>query len=88
MKIIFGIVFLISISAFFRGPITTTKTSQEENVITATFVELTDDGSFKFTDLEGNDIYFNEVSEEIEIDLYDDENIGKNLIFNGKKKKK
>lgn len=56
---------------------TTTILSQEQHKLTATFVGLTDDYYFEFKDIDNKPIIFNEVSGDVEINLFEDEAIGK-----------
>ncbi|MCF8295907.1 MAG: hypothetical protein K9J13_00060 [Saprospiraceae bacterium] len=49
---------------------------QKENEVIATYNGLTDDNMFKFTDLKAKVILFYEISDDVEIDLYDDDYIG------------
>jgi hypothetical protein len=49
---------------------------QEVEKLNATYAGVTDDDQFKFKDANKQDIYFLEMSEDVEIDLYDDEFTG------------
>lgn len=43
----------------------------------ATYTEFTDNGQFMFTDADKKQLFFDEVSEDVNVDLYDDANLGK-----------
>lgn len=58
---------------------------QAKDTITATYEGVTEDGMYKFTDTKGNEVLFDEVSDNVEIDLYDDENIGIMFFITWKK---
>lgn len=50
---------------------------QESKKLNATYNGVTDDGTYKFTDAKSKIVYFDAVSDDINIDLYDEELIGK-----------
>lgn len=53
---------------------------EDEKQFTGTFVGLSDDYEFMFKDENGKVIIFRETGEEVDIDLYDDEIIGKKFV--------
>lgn len=59
----------------------TTKFSDIQNTITATFIEITNDDFFKFIDTDKKEILFYDIIEEVEISLYDDENLNKKFTI-------
>ena len=50
---------------------------QEQHKLQATFVGLTDDYYFEFKDTDGKSVVFNEISGDVEINLFEDETVGK-----------
>lgn len=50
---------------------------QEQHKFTGSFVGLTDDYYYEFKDANNKSIIFNEIINEIDVDLFDDEAIGK-----------
>lgn len=54
-----------------------TTVSQQQEQLTATFVGLTDDYYFEFKDEKGNSVIFNEISGDVDVNLFDEEVIGK-----------
>jgi len=57
---------------------------QEEKTTIATFKSVTDDDTYKFIDAKNKIIYFDLIDENIEIDLYDEINIGKKFSITWK----
>jgi hypothetical protein len=51
------------------------KVSDNEKEVVATFKEVTDEMKFKFVNEKGEYIYFDEIHDDVEINLYDDENL-------------
>ncbi|MBN1252977.1 MAG: hypothetical protein JXA16_12650 [Bacteroidales bacterium] len=49
---------------------------QKQETLIATYKGMNDDGKFVFTDDDGNEFVFDEVSENVNVNLYDDEIIG------------
>ncbi len=74
MKKTFNIAFVLFIATALSF---TTKITNIQNTLTATFIEVTDDDFFKFIDADKKEILFYDVIEEVEISLYDDENLNK-----------
>lgn len=74
MKTIYKLTLLLFISASLSF---TSKTKAIENTITATFVEVTADDFFKFIAADKKEFLFYDVHEDIEISLYDDENLNR-----------
>ncbi len=72
--ITFVIVLFVSISAIGSA---NSLTEQKDNKFIGTFKGFTNAYEFQFTDEKGETIIMNEISDEVEIDLYEDENIGK-----------
>lgn len=71
------IVFIIATLFSYINNDFSTITSQEEHKLTATFIGLTDDYYFEFKDTNGKTVIFNEISGEVEVNLFEDETIGK-----------
>lgn len=67
------IAMLISIPAISLA--SESKVADDEKKMIATFKEVTDDMQFKFINEKGEFIYFDEIDEDEEINLFDDENI-------------
>ncbi len=74
------LVLLIAVS------IASTKVTIQENKIVATFNGLTEDDNYKFTDEKNKEHLFYDIDEEIEVDLYDEELIGKKYTITWKTK--
>lgn len=74
MKTLYSVACVLFISASLSF---TTKTTLKENTLTATFMEVTVDDFFKFIDSDKKEILFYDVHEDIEISLYDDDNLNK-----------
>ena len=51
--------------------------SNQQEQLTATFIGLTDDYYFEFKDEKGNNVVFNEISGDVDVNLFDEEVIGK-----------
>ncbi len=78
MKALYGILLLIvatATSIFAINNSNNSNTSQNENKVIATFNEVTEDGSYQFTDTDKKKIYFQDIDEDI--DLYENINRGK-----------
>jgi len=71
-------IFFISISLFNSLAI---NSQEKDNTIVATFVELTDADYYKFTDEKNNTLLFYDMTEDVEISLYDEEYIGKKFTI-------
>ncbi|MFD2529827.1 MULTISPECIES: hypothetical protein [Polaribacter] len=78
MKKIHSVAFVLFIATALSF---TTKFSDIQNTITATFIEITNDDFFKFIDADKKEILFYDVIEEVEISLYDDENLNKKFTI-------
>ncbi|AQS94551.1 hypothetical protein BXQ17_10940 [Polaribacter sp. BM10] len=78
MKKIHSVAFVLFIATTLSF---TTKFSDIQNTITATFIEITNDDFFKFIDADKKEILFYDVIEEVEISLYDDENLNKKFTI-------
>ena len=78
MKTLYSLAFVLFISASLSF---TSKINLTENTLTATFKGLNEDDYFKFEDVNKKEILFYDIKEEIEIDLYDDEFIGKKFTI-------
>tara|TARA_R110002049_G_scaffold2457_2_gene17957 strand:- start:8201 stop:8536 length:336 start_codon:yes stop_codon:yes gene_type:complete len=74
MKTLYSVALVLFISASLSF---TSKSIIKENTLTATFIEVTEDDFFKFIDADKKEILFYDVNEEIEISLYDDDNLNK-----------
>ncbi len=74
MKTLYSVALVLFISASLSF---TSKSIIKENTLTATFIEVTEDDFFKFIDTDKKEILFYDVNEEIEISLYDDDNLNK-----------
>ena len=70
MKKTFSILIVLFVSLTIAG-FTTSDKLQGKKVV-ATYTEFTDNGQFMFTDANNKQLLFDEVSEDVEIDLYDD----------------
>lgn len=71
------ITLFISLSVFALNHSETTLTKK----IVATYTEFTDNGQFMFMDADKNKLLFDEVDGDVEIDLYDDANVGKKFTI-------
>lgn len=78
MKKIHSVAFVLFIATALSF---TTKFSDIQNTITATFIEITNDDFFKFIDTDKKEILFYDIIEEVEISLYDDENLNKKFTI-------
>lgn len=78
MKKIHSVAFVLFIATALSF---TTKFSDIQNTITATFIEITNDDFFKFIDADKKEILFYDIIEEVEISLYDDENLNKKFTI-------
>ena len=78
MKTLYSVAFVLFISASLSF---TSKKVQKENTLTATFIEVTDDDYFKFITIDKKEVLFYDVHEDIEISLYDDDNLNKKFTI-------
>lgn len=69
---------LISFSLVQVQAIGTTEGKKQQ--VTATFKGTTDEGGYKFVDEKKQTITFEELSYDVDIDLYDDEHIGQKFV--------
>lgn len=67
------IVLFISLTAFAESNFI----QQQKKSVDATYVGVTEDDLYEFTTEEGKTMYFDQVSDNVEVDLYDDENLEK-----------
>ena len=75
MKYIVLSIIAILISVSVIGANNSSKLTDDKKV-TATYKGTTDDNLFEFTNAKGQSIFFEEISDDEPINLYDDENIG------------
>lgn len=72
-----GISFLVAFLLMVSISLSAHKVIDDQKSFIGTYLGLTEDFEYKFQDEKGNEIIFSEINEEVEIDLYNEENYNK-----------